>query len=76
MELIVSNNGKSVKLAWEDGTYSVHPIGTLIAVADTSDRISFKLTGSRKTVYSVYFGDISPSRSDAAETVEALNEIL
>ena len=59
-----------------DGDVMVFPKGVLIAIADTSDMVTFKLTASRKTVCSWPFGRISPSLATAAETVEALNEIL
>ena len=75
-EVIISNNGQAVKFDFGDDNYSVHPAGTLIAVADTSDIISFKLLASRKTVYAFPFVIISPSGATAAETVEALNLIL
>ena len=75
-ELIISGNDTRVRLAFGDGDVMVFPKGVLIAIADTSDMVTFKLTASRKTVCSWPFGRISPSLATAAETVEALNEIL
>lgn len=75
-ELIIQSRDNCAVFKFGDSRFDVHPKGSLIAMADESDMISFKLQGSRKTIYSVLFSLISPSRATAAETVEALNEIL
>lgn len=72
----ITGGSASVKFTFDDGYVMVYPKGAIIAISDVSDMISFKLTGSRKTICSVLFSDITPSESTAAETVEALNSIL
>ena len=56
--------------------HAVHPKGSIIAIADESDMVSFKLTASRRTLYSWRYDLISPSMGTAEATVEALNAIL
>ena len=74
--LTITSTDNSVKFDFGNSNYAVYPHGAIIAIADSSDRVSFKLLASRKTIYSVPFDDITPSESTAAETVEELNAIL
>lgn len=76
MELTIQATDNSVKFSFNNGDFSVYPHGSIIAIADTSDRISFKLLASRKTIFSYPFGSISPSGATASETVTILNSIL
>ena len=76
MELTIQSSENSVKFNFINGDYSVHPHGALIAIADDSDRISFKLLASRKTIYSVPNSQITPSLDTPDKTVEMLNAIL
>ena len=70
--LTITKNATSVKFDWGD-TIAVHPLGTMMAVADTeSDAVNFKVLASRKTIYSERFDDITPSGEDAVETAEML----
>lgn len=74
--MTVTSDGASVKLDFGDGAYAIHPHASLIAISDESDIITFRLVGSRKTLYQADYTDITPNGSDAAETVETLNLIL
>ena len=76
MELTIASTENSVTFRFDNGDYSVHPHGSIIAIADSSDRVSFKLLSSRKTIYSVPNGLISPSLETPDKTVEMLNTIL
>ena len=75
-ELIIQSTDNSVTFRFGSEDYAVYPHGAIIAVDDGSDRISFKLLSSRKTIFSYPFGNISPSSETAAETVEQLNTLL
>ena len=72
---IIKTNPNSVKLQFEDG-YSIHPAGTLIAVADESEAISFKLLASRKTIYSANINELTPAGGTPKETIELINDLL
>lgn len=74
--MIITSSEYSVKFDFGNDNYAVYPKGKLIAIADKSDEISFKLIGSRKTVFAEQFSNITPSGADASETVELLSEIL
>ena len=74
---IIANKPNCVKLDFGDGTYSVHPKGSLLVVADTdSEMINFKLSASRKTIYSVKNSDLIPNGGDVEETVELITPLL
>lgn len=72
---IVSTSPNSVKLQFEDG-YAIHPKKTLIAIADKSDMISFKLLASRKTIYTAKLSELNPAGGDAQETIDLINDLL
>ena len=74
---IIKNKQDCFKLLFDDGSYAVHPMRSLIVVADEeSDRINFKLIGSRKTIYSVKNIDMTPSGGDVYETVELITDLI
>lgn len=75
-ELTIQSLQSYVAFRWGNGDFAVHPHGALIAIADESDRISFKLLASRKTVYSVKNSLLSPSLETPDATVEMLNALL
>lgn len=74
---IIKNKQDCFKLLFDDGSYAVHPMRSLIVVADDeSDRINFKLRGSRKTLYSVKNVDLIPNGGDIYETVSLIDELI
>lgn len=75
-ELIIQSTANCVTFRFGGENYAVYPHGAIIAIADKSNRISFKLLASRKTIFSYPFGSISPSGATASETVTTLNSIL
>lgn len=75
-ELVIQSTDNCVTFRFGGENYAVYPHGAIIAIADKSDRVSFKLLASRKTIFSYPFGSISPSGATAAETVELLNTLL
>lgn len=75
-ELVIQSAQNSVTFRFGGENYAVYPHGAIIAIADKSDRVSFKLLASRKTIFSYPFDKITPSDSTASETVELLNTLL
>lgn len=74
--LNIIENKNSLKFDFGDGTFQIFPKKKVIALADTSDMVSFKLLSSRKTIFAVKNSEIIPHGDDANATVELLSELL
>lgn len=74
--MIITSSKNSVKYQIDPDTYAVLPKGKVIAIADESGMVSFKVTASRKTIFSELYDKITPHGDDANATVKLLNELL
>lgn len=74
--LNIIENKNSLKFDFGNGTFQIFPKKKVIAIADESGMVSFKLLSSRKTIFAVKNSEITPHGDDANATVELLSELL
>ncbi len=74
--MIITSSKNSVKYQIDPDTYAIFPKGKIIAIADESGMVSFKVTASRKTIFSELYDKITPHGDTPEKTVEMLSTML
>jgi len=74
--MIITSSKNSVKYQIDPDTYAIFPKGKIIAIADESGIVSFKVTASRKTIFSELYDKITPHGDTPEKTVEMLSGLL
>ena len=69
--MTITTTDNAVKLQGDDFLW-VMPKGSLIAIADSSDIISFKLVSSRKTIMTANYKDFGATKAEALETLQGI----